>query len=303
MRIVLLHNAKAGDQEYTGATLRALVRTCGFTPSYYTIKEALRNPEVLQRGEFVAVAGGDGSVRKIALELVGTQQRLAPLPLGTANNISATLGISGSARDVVRGWRHGLNRKTDMGIAKGPWGSRWFLEGVGIGLVGRTISILNEVDRADPREFNSREDKLRRDLSVLVSLAHDVPPVPIEMVVDGRRSSGEFLILEILNIERAGPGLRMATCADPSDGFLDMVVAPASDRPRLLKNLHRCLGRPEHKPILSGRKVRHLKLTIRGGEFRIDDQVVVGRDDVASKKLQVDVDIVPAALNVLLPAG
>ena len=303
MRIVLVHNPTAGDQEFTGNTLRALVRKSGFTPSYYTIKDALRSPEVLQEGEFVAVAGGDGSVRKIALGLVGTHQRLAPLSLGTANNISTTLGISASARDVVEGWRHGTNIKMDMGIAKGSWGSRWFLEGVGIGLVGRTIDILNEVDRADPREFNSSEDKLRRDLSVLVSLAHDLPSVPISMVMDGRNACGEFLILEILNIGRAGPGLRMATRSDPSDGFLDLVVARASDRPRLLKNLHRCLGRPEHKPILTGRKVRHLKLTIRGGEFRIDDQVVVGRGDVASKGLGIDINVVPAALNVLLPEG
>jgi diacylglycerol kinase (ATP) len=303
MRIVLLHNSKAGNQEYTRSALCALVRKGGFTPSYHTIKDALRKPEVLQKGEFVAVAGGDGSVRKIALELVGTQQRLAPLPLGTANNISTTLGIPSSAREVVAGWRHGIDTKTDMGIAKGPWGSRWFLEGVGIGLVGRTISILNEVDRADPRDFNSSEDKLRRDLSVLVSLAHDVPAVPISMSVDGRNSSGEFLILEILNIERAGPGLKMATSADPSDGFLDMVIARAADRPRLLKNLHRCLGHPKHKPILSGRKVRHLKLTLRGGEFRVDDQVIISREDIAGRAVDIEVDVVPAALNVLLPGG
>ncbi len=299
--MVLIHNPKAGNQEHTRDTLRALLRKSGFTPTYHTIKNALRRPQLLQEGDFVAVAGGDGSVRKIALELVGTQQRLAPLPLGTANNISTTLGISASTREVVEGWRHGISTKMDMGIAKGPWGNQWFVEGVGIGLVGRTISIVRAVDRADPREFNSSEDKLRRDLSVLVSLAHDLPPVPVSLVVDGKNASGDFLSLEVLNIGRTGPGLRMATRADPSDGFLDMVVARASDRSRLLKNLHRCLGRPEHKPILSSQKVRHLRLKIRGGEFRADDQVIVGRGEVASKGMNIDVTVVPAALNVLLP--
>lgn len=176
MKVVLLHNTKAGNQEFSRDSLGALLRKSGFIPKYYTVKEALRNRAVLHEGDFVAVAGGDGSVRKIALELAGTQQRLAPLPLGTANNISTTLGISASARDVVAGWRHGIGAKMDMGMATGSWGSRLFLEGIGIGLVGRTISIVNEMDRADPRDFNSSEDKLRRDLSVLVSLAHDLPP-------------------------------------------------------------------------------------------------------------------------------
>jgi diacylglycerol kinase (ATP) len=301
MKVVLLHNLKAGNQEYTRESLVALLRRSGFVPSYYSIKQALRTPGVLLKGDFVAVAGGDGSVRKIAAELVGTQQRLAPLPLGTANNISTTLGISAPAKDVVEGWRHGVSARMDMGIAEGPWGSSWFVEGVGIGLVGRTISILKEVDRADPRDFNSSEDKLRRDLSVLVSLAHDVPPIPVSLVSDGTRLSDKFLILEVLNIGRTGPGLRMATRADPSDGYLDMVTARASDRPLLLRNLHRCLGRPEHKAILSGRKVRRLRLNIRGGEFRVDDQVVVRRGDAGRKGMVIDVTVAPGALNILLP--
>ena len=107
-----------------------------------------------------------------------------------------------------------------MGLEIGPWGRHWFLEGAGIGLIGRAITIIEEIDAADPREFKSRGDKLRRDLSVLVALAHDLPSVPLKLAVDGRDASGDFLVLEIMNIGRAGPGVKMSTNSDTSDGFL-----------------------------------------------------------------------------------
>ena len=195
MKIVLLHNAAAGDQEYAQGDLVNLLREAGYDPLALTLKEVANNPELLQQGEFVAVAGGDGSMRRAALQLVGTRQCLAPLPLGTANNIANSFGIHGSAPEVIGGWARGRRLNVDMGLAKGPWGSQWFLEGVGIGLIGRAIAIIEEIDAADPREFKSRSDKLRRDLSVLVALAHDLPVVPLKLAVDGRDASGDFLVL------------------------------------------------------------------------------------------------------------
>lgn len=240
-------------------------------------------------------------MRKAALQLVGTPQFMAPLPMGTANNIANSLGIRGGPESVIDGWSEPQKRKIDMGIAKGPWGKQWFLEGVGIGLFGRAITIIKEIDAADQREFKTSGDKLRRDLSVLVALAHDLPPVSLKLSVDGRDASGDFLVLEIMNIGRAGPGVRMATATNTSDGFFDMVMAREGDRESLLKNLHGCLGAPEHRAILSAHKVRHLKLTIHGGEFRLDDAVILTRDDSAKNGSEVEIEIVPRALNILLP--
>ena len=301
MKIVLLHNASAGDQKYSRLDLLNLLREAGYEPQPATLKEVSENPDILQQGEFVAVAGGDGSMRKAALQLVGTPQFMAPLPMGTANNIANSLGIRGSLEEVVAGWENGRKRKIDMGVAKGPWGQQWFLEGVGIGLIGRAITIIEEIDAADPREFKSSGDKLRRDLSVLVALAHDLPAVPLKLSVDGRDASGDFLVLEIMNIGRAGPGVKIAADTDTSDGFFDMVVARAGDRESLLKNLHGCLGVPEHKAILSSHKVRHLKLTIHGGEFRLDDAVLLKRDDSSKNGSELEIEVVPQALNILLP--
>jgi diacylglycerol kinase family enzyme len=301
MKIILLHNASAGDQKLSREDLTVLLRESGYEPRAMTLKEAGDNPDLLLDGDFVAVAGGDGSMRKAALLLVGTSQSMAPIPLGTANNIVRSLGIRGEAHDIIAGWAGGRKNKIDMGRALGPWGRHWFLEGVGIGLIGRAITIIEGIDAVDPRGFKTSDDKLRRDLSVLVALAHDLPAVPLKLTVDGRDASGDFIVLEIMNIGRAGPAVKIATDTNMSDGFLDMVVARSGDRAALLKNLHGCLGDPDHKAILSSHKVRHLKLTVQGGEFRLDDAVILSRDDSSKKSVEIEIEVVADALNILLP--
>src|SRR4029079_17021998 len=73
---------------------------------------------------------------------------VAILPMGTANNIARSLGITGEALDVVRRLRRAPEKKLDIGVVNGPWGYKLFVEAVGFGLVaglmtgrvgGRTI--------------------------------------------------------------------------------------------------------------------------------------------------------------------
>ena len=87
--------------------------------------------------EFVVVAGGDGTVGKVARRLIGTDVPIAILPLGTANNSSKTLGIADlPVTRLISSWNSARRVKFDAGVAVGPWGDRHFIEGIGAG-VGR----------------------------------------------------------------------------------------------------------------------------------------------------------------------
>lgn len=301
MKIILIHNSTAGDKEYSADHLCQLLRKAGYDTRVMTLTDAKADPRVLQEAKFVAVAGGDGSIRQMAVELVGTDALLAPIPLGTANNIARSLGISGNPEAVIAGWSAGERRKIDMGRAKGSWGTHLFLEGAGVGLIGRAIAVIDEIDAADPREFAGREDKLRRDLSVLVAMTHDLPAVPLNFATEGREEFGDYLVFEIMNIAGAGPRVNLAAGTDSSDGYFDLVVARAEDRKSLLKSLHSCLGVPEHPPLLSSVKVRQLNLKLLGGEFRVDDTVVLRRDEPHPAENLIEIEMVPGALNVLIP--
>src|SRR5262245_1870824 len=108
-RVTLIHNPQAGDEDHSRNQLLKLIRDAGYEVTYKSSKEdfasALEDP-----GDLIVVAGGDGTVRRVALESLGTGVPLAILPMGTANNISKSLGITAPAEELIAGWK-GARRK------------------------------------------------------------------------------------------------------------------------------------------------------------------------------------------------
>jgi diacylglycerol kinase family enzyme len=75
--------------------------------------------------------------------MIGKSVPITILPMGTANNIASTLGLSGlSIDDLIGGWANGRRMGLDIGLARGPWGGRYFIEGLGLGLFTDVISKL-----------------------------------------------------------------------------------------------------------------------------------------------------------------
>jgi diacylglycerol kinase family enzyme len=297
MEVILLHNEKAGNESWSRRDLLKLVRRAGFDPRYYSVRTALDQPKVLDRGEFVIVAGGDGAIRKAALALLGRDRPLAPLPLGTANNIVRSFGLPLKPEEIIDGWRHSKRRPFDVGVVEGPWGKRHFIEGVGVGLISRSIAIIEEIDDIAAYELTKPKHKLHRDICVATALAHEMQPLHAQLMFDGRDASDEFLLLEILNIRRAGPGVELAPHASPSDGRFDVVSATAQQRPRLLQTLKGRLKDIEKVPSMTTRRARRVHLQVSEPcEMRIDD----GTISVAAST-SVEITIKPGALEFVLP--
>src|SRR6476646_4001265 len=57
--------------------------------------------------ELVAVAGGDGTVAKVAAQARPDGPPIAILPLGTANDIAVSLGLRRDIKELAAGWRRG----------------------------------------------------------------------------------------------------------------------------------------------------------------------------------------------------
>jgi Sphingosine kinase and enzymes related to eukaryotic diacylglycerol kinase len=301
MDVVLLHNSGAGDEDHTEKKLLRLLKRHGYKATYAPVEEGLEDTALLKRAEIVIAAGGDGTVRKAVTRLAGRKRPVAILPLGTANNIARSLGIGTNVNRVVAGWKTAQTRPIDLGIAKGPWGRTTFIEGIGFGLISRTIAILDALDEHVTYEFPAAEAKLHRDICVLAALTHEMPPVKARVRTNDERIKDDFLLLEILNISRAGPGVVLARDADPGDGWLNVVSVVAEEREKLLERFERHAG--GRKGIrLHETATKRIKLVVDPCELRIDDKIALTPSDfkdLPDQRAEIDVRIEPGAVQML----
>lgn len=237
MKVLVVYNAHAGDG-VAPDELRTSIRLAGHEVLGMIEPRALGR-DLHPATELVVVAGGDGTVRDAALELADRQVPLALLPLGTANNIASSLGILGSLEQLIAAWRESETAAVDLGVAVGPWGSRRFIESVGVGLVADGIY---EVDRRRPDQKASRDraltDALDRFRDVLAGMAAQ----RCILTLDEEQTVEEVLLVEVLNICAIGPGLRLAASADPTDGLFEVVTAGERHRAELDRYLRERAG-------------------------------------------------------------
>src|SRR4029450_8235960 len=118
MRVLLIHNPKAGDRTHGKKELIASLTRGGHQAFYQSIKERGWKKAFQKPVDLVVAAGGDGTVHKTAWQLMGTGIPLAILPLGTANNLARSLGFTVSVEELLQSLHCGKNRPFDVGVAR-----------------------------------------------------------------------------------------------------------------------------------------------------------------------------------------
>ena len=94
--------------------------------------------------DLVVVAGGDGTVRPIASELVGTNIPLAIIPVGTFNNLALSLGLEADPLAACAVVENGALTRIDVGIADQ---NNFFFEAAGVGVDAEMFPIGEEIKR------------------------------------------------------------------------------------------------------------------------------------------------------------
>jgi diacylglycerol kinase (ATP) len=308
MRVTLIHNPTAGDESFSASELTALIERAGHQVLCRSSKEdyqsALRLP-----ADLVAVAGGDGTVRKAAMELLGRNIPLALLPCGTANNIARSLGIDGSPRQLIAGWATTRQMGFDVGLARGPKGESRFLEGVGLGLFSGLMAILDAIDDEYDIDFDDPDQKLHSDIKALEALVAEYPACEVEVTIDEQRFAGQYVLIEAMNIKSVGPNLLFAPEADPGDGCLDFVFVAEHERAAMLDYLRRRRHSPEAWPRLTVHRGQHLRVAWQGAEIHVDDKIWLDKEDheaAAAEGAQppaIDVTVERNALRFLVPTS
>lgn len=272
MRVTLIHNPGAGRQRGDDAgRLVGLLEAAGHQVRYQCAKEDGWKKGLREPADLVVVAGGDGTVARVTRRMAGRGVPVALLPSGTANNIARTLGqLERPFEELVRGWEAARRVKLDLGIAKGPWGERYFVEGVGLGLFAR---LLARAERSRPKA-KSVEQGLRR----LKEVAARCEALEVAARLDGKDISGRYLMLEALNLRYVGPSLFLAPDGEPGDGNFEVVLVAEAERERLLQYLDQWQDNRERLAVLPTRRGRHLQIEWTGFELHIDDKLRPEKD-------------------------
>jgi diacylglycerol kinase family enzyme len=305
MSVTLIHNPTAGDSEQPSKDeLLRLMRHSGYDVTYQSTQEDQWDHVLHEASDLVVAAGGDGLVGRVGKRLIGRQTPIAILPLGTANNIAKTIGLLDMPlTDLMAGWTTARRMKYDVGIARGPWGSTFFLEGVGVGLFTESMARLDATGSGDLADTDKAEDPVRAALDILHKQLPRAPAVPLQVTLDGRRLEDAYVLLEAINIQFIGPNLALAPEADPGDGLLDIVLVPQGAQDKLQRYLADCKEGREGMLNLPVYKSHRVQMVWDGWRMHIDDDVWPEQDaKLPPSPVGIDLQVYAEPLWFLTPA-
>jgi diacylglycerol kinase (ATP) len=305
MNVTLIHNPAAGkENQASGADLAHLIETAGHSVRYQSTHRAGWREALDEPADLIAIAGGDGIVGKAAKELVGLGLPAAILPMGTANNIAGALGLRGKElKHLIEGWASARRAKFDVGVATGPWGSTYFVEGVGTGAFAETMARLDARKNIDLAHHDAADKKIESVLHIMRIRLDGARPLALKLNLDGVDLSGEYALLEAINIRSIGPNLHLAPDADPGDGLLDIVLVAHDEREKLTAYLSERLAGNSGALHIPSRRGRELHMECDEMRVHIDDDVWPEHGEHPPfSPMIIDVTVHSESLEILVPS-
>jgi diacylglycerol kinase (ATP) len=298
--VQLFHNPTAGDEEHSKKKLTRAIESHGFECRYSSTKE--KGWEELEpEAEFIVLAGGDGTVRKVAAQLLNRKllekkYPIALLPLGTANNVARTLGLNGNAEELGESWWKGKTKDFDIGIIHGLDEPAFFLESFGYGLFPRLMKEIKGRKEELEEKNLSPEEELQLVLEVLHDLIQEYEPKEFKLEIDGEDHSGQYLLVEIMNTRSIGPTLELAPKADPGDGFFEVVMITEKQRTILLEYLQKKRKGSKAPFACPTLKAQKITITCEGVHAHMDDAYLK-----LEKSLEIKIEIQKGVLDFIIP--
>ncbi len=206
----------------------------------------------------VIVAGGDGSMHEAAngLMTAGRGTALGLIPVGTGNDFARAAGIAAdSERAATELGQRIASGKPLRTIDIGECNGRFFSNGVGIGIDAKVASIAAGI--------RLPIGDLVYIIGVMRCLWDGIATPAMTVDVDGETIwSGPTTLTNVSNGAWVGGQFHIAPDADPGDGQLNVVVAAAVSRarvvtllPALMKGQH--LSAAEITHVVGSRIVVH----------------------------------------------
>src|SRR5690606_22534972 len=140
MKITFMYNPQAGGSDLPVEELVNGLKRRGAKVFTQCTKEDDYTEALEKSCDFMLIAGGDGTIEKIAKKLVHKKIPIAILPFGNANNIAQSLDVDTALDVIVSSWLAKDFRKFSVGAILIDNESRYFLESAGWGLFAEMLN-------------------------------------------------------------------------------------------------------------------------------------------------------------------
>lgn len=234
--------------------------------------------------DLVALGGGDGTLSAALPALLEIGKPLCVLPLGTANDLAASLGLPHGIEACADLARYGVRRRIDLGRING----RPYFNAASLGLGARVA--------AGHGGKRKRRFGVLNYLLVLAEVWRNFRPIKARIDVEGEVIEGHFLHIAAVNGRYHGGWITAHDAATLEDGRIDLYAV----RPVSLLRLASLLpalrtGRPAGADIVRRRGRRIAIETRRRHHVNVDGEL--------SRIRSLAIDLLPQALEVLVPSG
>jgi diacylglycerol kinase (ATP) len=283
VRATFIYNARSGGA-VTEEELLEQLQAIG-----WDVDRTLSNTEldacICHGVDVVVVAGGDGTIGKVAKRLAGTSVPMAIIPMGTANNVARSLGLGVEPSSAVLALERAVERRVDLGVVKSRRRKDYFLEGFGVGVLAQVMA----------EKAGENEKRLRKALALIADELEDYEPGRLELEADGTDYSGRYVMSAVMNVRSLGPALTLAPHAKCDDGKLDLVLVRPESRRALVAHLRRAAEEGDITlPAFETTAVKSVRVRADGRWVHIDDETHQIEGDI-------HVDVAPSAVKLLAP--
>jgi YegS/Rv2252/BmrU family lipid kinase len=227
----------------------------------------------------IVAAGGDGTVRSIAFQLLDRDVALGILPMGTAMNVARSMDIPLELDGAVAVLAAGRTRVIDVGEARG----RPFLEVASIGLGAEVLAGATE---AGEGRFRIALATIRRAIGR--------PRTRVRLQLDGREVRSRAVSIAVANGRFTGRGIELAPQASLDDGRFDILLYESFGPFQLVADIVRVLLGRANDPRFRRYRAATVRISShRALPVRLDSQ------DVGTTPVELVTH--PGALQVIAP--
>jgi diacylglycerol kinase (ATP) len=211
MKLIVIHNPTAGAGEWRVRDIEKLLSGAGHSIHLASTKEEEWWDLMEEEPDAFVACGGDGTVHKVAFALEGRDVPLAIIPAGTANNVAHSLGYRPD-HDLARRVAHweSSEQLLHLALVEHDDRRRMFFESGGFGVFADMIHREDGRDRSGSpaKTLKAVRRRLARDL-------REAEPLRLAVDIDGITATGDYLLLECLNLPFYGPRLHVAPDQSP----------------------------------------------------------------------------------------